>query len=412
MSRMVAILLLAAPLLAEPPPRTGTCPDALRPFDELLTSFMAEHRVPGASLAVVRHGRLVVARGYGWADREEKAPVRPESLFRIASVSKPITAVAVLQLVEAGKLELEDKAVDVLEIRDLVVDPRLADVTIHQLLRHTAGFDRGRSFDPMFRSVRIARALEVVPPAKPWDIIRFMAGRPLDFAPGQGHAYSNFGYCMLGRVIEKASGEPYEAYVRERVLKPLGITRMRVGKSLRRDRAEDEVVYYVKGPPTARAVVGAMGHKVPVPYGTWYHEALDAHGGWIGSATGLARFAAAFDDPAACPVLPAKRVRQMFLRPPGRAGYDAEGEPRPAYYACGWLVRPLGRRGANHWHGGLLPGTATLLVRRWDGLSWVVLFNTARGKNGVVLSDAIDPLLHRAANAVEHWPERLDLSKD
>src|SRR5262249_38714238 len=157
-----------------------------------------------------------------------REPVRPRSLFRIASVSKPITSAAVLQLVEQGKLGLDDRVVDLLDVRHngdpiAPADPRLKRVTIRHLLQHRGGWDRDKSFDPMFRSVRIAREFGTRPPAGPELIIASMWKRPLDFDPGARSCYSNFGYCVLGRVIEKVSGISYEAYVREHILAPLGI---------------------------------------------------------------------------------------------------------------------------------------------------------------------------------------------
>jgi N-acyl-D-amino-acid deacylase len=408
----VSFVLQAACANAEAPPQTGPADPRLAGFDRLMISFMKEHQIPGASLAIGRKGRLVYTRGYGVARRAEKnlaaVPVRPDALFRIASVSKPITAVAVLQLVERGRLRLDDHVVEVLRIKPHLeagaqVDPRLARVTIRQLLQHTAGWDRQRSFDPMFRPLIIAKALHVAAPAGPRDVIRYMFGRPLDFDPGTRMAYSNFGFCVLGRVIEKVSGQSYESYVRKEVLAPLGIQRMRLGRTL--TPAEGEVHYYDPLNRLGPAVVGPMDHPVPFPYGVWYLEAMDAHGGWIASAADLVRFATAFDDPEHCPILRAESIRTMFARPKGRAGYEADGRPAESYYACGWMVRPEGQGGRqNTWHDGALDGSASLMVRRGDGLSWAVIFNTSARPMEKDLSKAIDPLLHDAADAVKEWP--------
>jgi N-acyl-D-amino-acid deacylase len=219
---------------ADPPTATATVPlsekadPRMVPFDKLLTDFVSEHKLPGAALAVTRNGRLVYAQGAGFADIEAGGLVKPDSLFRIASISKPITAVAVLQLVEQGKLGLDDRAFDRLEGDPALTphgtpDPRLKQVTIRQLLRHTGGWDRDVSFDPMFRPIEIARDLNAEPPAGTALVIRYMGGKPLDFNPGERYGYSNYGYCVLGRLIEKASGQTYEGYVREHVLRPLGV---------------------------------------------------------------------------------------------------------------------------------------------------------------------------------------------
>ncbi len=394
-----------------PLPVTGEAAPGLASFDRTLTAFLEKKGIPGAALAVVKEGRLVLARGYGWADLETKRPVLPTSLFRIASLSKAITAAAVLQLADRGKLSLRAEPFELLGIEPFLppgrkVDPRLKTVTVSQLLHHTGGFDRKASFDPMFRSVEIARALGKKPPAKPRDIIRWMWGRPLDFDPGTRFAYSNFGYCILGRVIEKLAGEGYEDYVKKNVLAPLGIRRMRIGGTLRSQRAPGEVTYYVKKGKKAPAVAGKIGALVDPPYGSFYMEALDSHGGWIASVVDMARFASAFDDPARCPILSRKGVERMFARTPGPAGYDSKGRPKAAYYACGWMVRPTKDGRSNQWHTGSLPGTATLMVRRHDGLCWAVFFNTRYDPAGGSLTRQVDPLLHRAADSVKHWHTR------
>jgi N-acyl-D-amino-acid deacylase len=390
---------------------TGTAHPDLVSFDRLMTSFVTLHEAPGAALAVTRGGRLVYARGFGYADREQQQPVQPHSLFRIASVSKPITAAAVLQLAERGKLRLEDRVFEVLNFEPHLskggkVDPRLRDVTVWQLLHHTGGWDSARSPDPMVvGSVKIARALGVAPPARPEHIIRYMMGRPLDFAPGRRYAYSNFGYCLLGRVIEAVSGRSYEEYVRAEVLAPLGVRAMKIGKTLPEGRAAGEVKYYDEGGPTAPAVFGdRLGKPVPRPYGSWCLEAMDAHGGWIASAVDLVRFAAAFDPPGG-KLLNAKSVRTMFARPGGDAGYKENGQPRADYYGCGWSVVPAEPGKANQFHAGGLDGSAALLVRRFDGLNWAVLFNAGAGPTGEQLATAIDGFVHHAADKVKRWPD-------
>ena len=204
-------------------PLSGTPVPELTALDEIMAGLLSDHEVPGASLAVSKDGRLIYARGFGWADSEHKEPVQPDSRFRIASISKPITAVAIFQLIEQGKLRLDDRVLDLLKLQPTETgDPRLATVTVRQCLEHTGGWDRDNSFDPMFRSVLIARTLKQEPPAKPQDVIQYMLGIPLDFAPGERFAYSNFGYCLLGRVIEAVAGKPYDEHVRAALFGPSG----------------------------------------------------------------------------------------------------------------------------------------------------------------------------------------------
>jgi CubicO group peptidase (beta-lactamase class C family) len=178
---------------------------------------------------------------------------------------------------------------------------------------------------------------------------------------------------------------------------------MRIGRTLPDQRAKGEVKYYDtdKGP----AVLGPqLGKLVPEPYGAWYLEAMDAHGGWIASAPDLIQFATAFDRPAQCKILQAKSIAQMFARPQGLAGYTPKGKPLEEYYGCGWSVRPT-NSGSKRiiWHDGSLPGTATLLVGRDDGMTWAALFNSREGaKKGNERLDPVDQIdgpMHDAANA-------------
>ena len=214
-------------------------------FDRRIREFIKEHRVPGVSIAVTDRGRVVFRRGYGYADVASGEVVQPKSLFRIASISKPITSVAILQLIEQGKLKLKNKIFEVLDYEDDIraagdkFDPRLRDITIRHLLEHRGGWDRGVSFDAMFQSVRFAQQVEVDAPADQAAVIKAMFSHQLDFDPGERYAYSNFGYCLLGRVVEKLSGQPYDEYVKKHVLAPIGITAMKIGRSRLAGRAEN-----------------------------------------------------------------------------------------------------------------------------------------------------------------------------
>jgi len=407
---LIAIILSATSLskAAEAIVRTGIEDPRLASFDRLMTSFLAERKVPGAAIAVARNGRLVYSRGFGYADVQQKVPVQPNSLFRIASVSKPFTSAAVMLLVQQGKLRLDDHWYPVLRMSPLPgehLDEGLKQITIRELLQHRGGWDRNKSFDPMFRPVLIARKLGTAPPAGPRQVIQYMLGQPLDFAPGERYAYSNFGYCILGRVIEQVSHEPYDQFVRQHVLLPLGIRDMRLGRSLPQFRAAGEVKYYSHG--TGESVFASnLGRPVPWCYGGWNLEAMDSHGGWIASAVDLVRFGCSFDQGAQPAIVLPDSIRQLFARPPGEAGFEPDGKPKVVYYGCGWSVRIVGPGRINTWHNGLFDGTSSLLVRRWDGLTWAVIFNTDRDAKEKVLSDLIDPLLHGAADEVKQWPQK------
>ena len=392
--------------------------DAIAPaaaFDKAVEEFMKERNVPGGALAVARNGKLVYARGYGWAVREAKAAATPNSLFRIASLSKPITAVAVLKLVEGGKLDLDAEVFDLLALgsqlpKGAMLDDRWKRITLRHLLHHTAGWDRDKSGDPMFKSREISKSLGEPPPATPAQIIRWTLGRPLDFDPGARYSYSNFGYCLLGRVIEKASGQPYEKFVQQSVLVSAGVRRMRLGASLERGRAEDEVRYYTSDDSKTNSVFTGSKDSVRRPYGGFFLEAMDAHGGWIGSAVDLVRFVTALDDPRRNPLKKPESLRWLFEAPAAPVARETDGRLKDQWYACGWQVRPVRDAAANHWHSGSLPGTYTLLVRRWDGIAFAALFNQ-RSDDWKSGDAALDPALNRAASAVTEWPEEDSFGK-
>lgn len=410
----------------------------LEPFDRLAQRLIREHHVPGLAIAVTERGRLVHASGYGVADLDTGQPVTPQTLFRIASISKPITAVAVLRLASQGAITLDAPLIDqsgmtepfqeAIKLNGSKVDPRWQEVTVRQALQHRGGWDRDRSFDPMFRSGQFADELQIAPPAGARDVIRVMFNRPLDFDPGTRYAYSNFGYNLLGRVIESKSGMTYEAYVRDEVLRPLGITQMRIGRTRLADRTPGESRYHHPG--TAPSVFAAdFGQPVPHPYGSWYLEAMDSHGGWIASAIDLARFAAAFDSPDHCPVLDRASIDQMHARPtppqstvtkkpnavtedsakddspqqdPAKA--DAAKEDDAVYYSLGWNNRELPGGGVHHWHSGSLPGTSTILIRRHDKKNFIALLNTRHSPKTEKLAAEVDRALHEAAAEVSTWP--------
>ncbi len=369
--------------------------------DAEMQNFLKQHRVPGAAVAVTHNGKMIYAKGFGNANIADREKVTSKSLFRIASLSKPITAVAVLKLAEEGKLTLNDRVYQRLgmedEFEDSAVESRLASITIRQLLQHRGGWDRNQSFDPMFRSTRFAADLGVSPPADAHAVIKAMLNQPLDFNPGDRYAYSNFGYCLLGRVIEKVSGQTYEDYVKQSVLEPLGIRTMRLGRTRLDKRVENEVRYYH---PFSSPSVFAEDLNDPVPshYGGWHLEAMDSHGGWLASAEDLAKFAMAFDFPDSSPILSKQSITEMHMRPPGLAGHDKTGNPKTVYYSLGWSNRVLAENKMNHWHTGSLPGTTTILIRRHDGKNIVGLLNTRTSAAKESLSRALDQLMHRLAN--------------
>jgi CubicO group peptidase (beta-lactamase class C family) len=370
---LVCLLVLVgvgAEAAKAPPGATGKPIPKLVVVDRAVSALMVRWKVPGVSVGVVKDGRLVYARGFGYADREAGVRVQPGSRFRIASVSKPVTAVAVMKLLQDGTLDSIDRKVfgptGILNdpIYADILDPRVTGVTVRDLLQHTAGWDSGQGYDPQYDLVNIARTMATPPPADSVNVIRYMLkNRKLDADPGKEYHYSNFGYNVLGRVIEKLTGLRYETYVRKQILDPVGAKTMRIGGDLPRDRTVDEVSYYETADWPLVASTYGTGEMVTNSYGGYHLCTLDAHGGWLATSTDLLRFMTAVDGFATKPdILDAARIELMTTP---SAKFESN-------YALGWVVRPDGT-----WlhAGALTTGVYSMLVRQADGVEWAILCN-------------------------------------
>jgi CubicO group peptidase (beta-lactamase class C family) len=405
---LVAALLVAVGAAEASPAPTGSALPGLGAYDELMTALIKKWDVPGAGLAVAYHGKLLLVRGYGLASKERSVAVEPTSLFRLASLSKTVTAVAVLRLVQDGRLKLDTRVLPILgdigPRADRIIDVRVRDITVRHLLQHSGGFDRERSGDVVFlpgAADAAQRQNGPLPPDCP-TIMRDTLERTLDFTPGERYAYSNVGYCILGRVIEKVTGMTYETYVREHVVGPAGATRMRIGRTLQ--PAEEEVRYYdYRGAKEVRAMPG-LGLKIaPQPYGAFAVETMDSYGGWIGAPIDYLRFVLAIDGRRGPALLNAETLAEMNapsgLRE-GKTGDDANADG--VSYGLGIRVRRV-RNGANLFHTGSIPGTSTLAVRTADGFAWVVAFNSRpQERNG--FRGEVDRGLWTAKSRVKSWP--------
>jgi CubicO group peptidase (beta-lactamase class C family) len=325
-------------------------------------------------------------------------------LFRIASISKPITATAISRLAQDGALSLSTPITNLVDLTPppgQTADPRLAQATVRRVLQHLGGFGDPTvtGFDPMFADRTISQFFGTPLPVSQAQIIEYNSGRPLAHAPGSAYGYSNYGYLLLGRVIEAVTGMSYPNYVQQAVLGPLGITRMRQGRSAAGLKASTEVTY--RDLKSSTTVLDTSGATVPNPYGAFNLENMDSHGAWLASAVDLVRFATVFDLPAGTTVLDQASVTATFGVP--ETGINSDG----SYYGYGWQVRPTsGGVGYNSWHNGSLDGTWTWLVRTYNGWSWAALFNQRDDAGDPTSStyNAIDSALWSAADAVTSWP--------
>jgi len=363
-------------------------------IDHNVERFLRRNNLAGASLSIAKDGKVVFAKGYGFADKERSISVQPYNLFRIASVSKLVTAVAIMKLVEFDSLSLESKVFGINGILNdssylSYKDKKVEQITVRQLLNHSAGWTN-RWGDPMFMPNVISSKLKKDYPIKGKDIIEFMLQKSLHYPPGTMSSYSNFGYTVLEQVIEKASGMDYEMFVKTHVLYPLEIFDMQIGKSYLSERLDLEVKYYE--PQENFFVPDYMGKQEDVlrSYGGNDIKTLGAAGGWVSSSTDLLKLVLAidgFDNPK--DILSKESIKEMI-------SIELLGGS------------PLGWRGVKegkYWYRtGTLAGTAALVVRKDDGLTYVIIFNSSSWK-GPEFANDIKYMMDYTLAKVDEWPK-------
>jgi CubicO group peptidase (beta-lactamase class C family) len=338
---------------------TGTNPDgAFADLRQALQFKMLAYSIPSLSIAVVRNGRLVYLDALGISDMEAGKKASVDDRYRIASLSKSLTLVAILELVQNGQLSFNQRVFGtqgILGNRYGTPPPgsNKDQITVGHLIDHTSGWLNVPD-DPMFSAN--SRTQE--------DIITdLVSNRSLVSSPGSSFSYFNAGYCILGRVIENVTAQPYEAWVQERILKPAGITGMRIGGSTLAERLPQEVKYYQ---------TGIDPYRMHIPR-------LDATGGWIATAKDLARFLVRVD------------------RNPGVPDIIPEDPPGQLYFEF-----------FNWYQYGSLPGTSAIMQRVNDQLGFVLLVNTRTESNPIQILDDLNATTAARISAItiSSWPER------
>src|SRR5688500_617082 len=233
MTRLFTILCIVSVAVectfADELPMTGKPDKKFAAFDVAIQKFMQEREISAGVISIRYRNQLVYERGYGWSDEAKSKKVEPNALFRIAGLSKPITAAAVRQLILQKKLTPTTKIVELLELKPLdgvTPDPRLAKVTIEHLLDHAGGWDP-QTYEPMRLSSQkeMMEAMQLAQAPTPMEMARFMMGKPLQFEPGEKGRVRNcdFGFVLLALAVEKASGQPYHEVVQTRLFSQLKI---------------------------------------------------------------------------------------------------------------------------------------------------------------------------------------------
>ena len=371
-------------------PETGIALQGTEAFDKEMLQLLDKWKIPGASLAVAVDGRLVLAKAYGYADLEKKISATPNTTFRMGSITKTLTAAAILRLAEQNKLDLNAPILPLLERVNItpkkIIDSRIKDITIKHLLQHSGGMDRNVSGDPVFMPILadISRRQNSVPVTCSAIAIDMLEGK-LDFTPGTKFAYSNVGYCVLGKIVEAISGDSFQAYVSRELLMPSIGRSYVIGRSLA--PLSDESHYHMMGASKVRSAPGVDESWVDAPYGSYSIENMEAFGAWVASPTDVLKFFLAIDGSRGQSLLNKQGLVAMLDRP----SYLSEESRR--YYGLGVEINS-GPAGVNWFQGGAQPGVLSLALRAHTGNSWVVVFN-ARPKDSKFVQD-YDRALWRA----------------
>ena len=360
--------------------------------EKTIRSFMHRWSIAGASVAISLDGKLIYAKGFGYADTTSKEETQPYHKFRIASISKLVTAVAIMKLQEEGKLSLRDR---VFGPNAILNDPyfsnpkdkRVYGITVAHLLSHEGGWTQ-RWGDQMFMPLLIADKMGVKPPADARTIVRFALDKGLHFTPGTGKAYSNLGYTILGLIIEKVSGMSYEEYCRKAVLEPLGIYDMSLAHNLLSQKAPFEVTYYEPSDVVLKPSIYGTGELVPPSYGGNDIEALGGAGAWLATAPDLIRLMLAVDG---------FKTRQDILT---SQSIEFMTDNDNGYAPIGWKTTVYN---GTWWRTGSFPGSAGMMKRQSDGIGWVILFNSSAW-NGPEIYSYINNMMYRVLSQVKHWP--------
>ena len=284
---IVACILVSAPIF--PPqladiPVNGECESFAKPFDAVMIDYLVKTKAPGGALSIFYKGKKVYSKGFGLANVEEKRAFTPTTPTRISSLSKHLTQRAIKILIQQGKISLETKAVDILAQEGIVplvkqgnlVDSRLGKITVGQLLEHKSGIRAGLDISQC-TSDEVIRLMGFKTPISPQDALGYVLGLPLESDPGTTTNYSNFGYSLLGKIVQIVSGKPYEEFVRTNVLFPkVDPNSWFVTSAQRKDKRREEAEYY---------------SSISTP--TWdafRWDILAGAGGWVASVEGIAEF--------------------------------------------------------------------------------------------------------------------------
>ena len=361
-------------------------------FDAAIRRFMRYWDIKGASFALMKNDSLIYAKGYGYSNIGDSIECEVKNVFRIASVSKLITAVAIMRLCETGKLSTDDFVFgeEGILCDSLFLnyrDKNIKKITVDHLLRHTSGF-RNPHGDAAFNTELVAKFLGKELPLSMDDMVEYATKIRLRAKPGGYYNYSNLGYIILSKVIEEVSGMPYETYVKDSVLAPIGCYDIHLAHNYQDEFLENEVHYYeVREAEPVPAFDGSDTLVMKSRGGNDVHGLYGA-GGWVASPVELLKLVASIDN---CP------VKKEFL---SQESIDFMTAHSKTLKPAGWAsVSP------REWlRTGSMAGTSALIKAQTNGYTWVFISNSSSW-TGPALSRQMNRDITRALNRVKKWPE-------
>lgn len=352
----------------------------LHGMDSIMRRYLKRWEINGAQLAISRNDSLLYARGFGFADVQKQQPMEPSYIMRMASVSKLVTAVGIMKLRDMGKLRLDEKVFGPNGVLNDTIythairDKRHFDITVEQLLRHTAGFNN-RYGDPIFSTRYIMQQNHLTTPPDHRTLLQIVLQRKLGYTPGTMKHYCNIGYTLLSLIIEKRTGMSYEKFMQKYVLEPAGCYDFHIAGNYLKDRRPNETVYYMHSSSEPAQEFNNSGQLVERCYGENDITTALGAGAWTASAAELCRLVAAIDgDPTLPDVISDEAVKMMTEEMPDHQ------------YSLGWNYTPRGGRWIRT---GSLVGTSAIVLRYPDGECWVFITNTSTWKGHEFSKDTI-----------------------
>lgn len=366
--------------------------DDYEAIDRTVERFAHKWGLAGASVAIAHNGELLYAKGIGFANKETNEHVQPYHLFRIASVSKLITAITIMKLVDQNKIDLHQTIFGPIGILNEpkysnYIDKRVEQITVEHLLNHSAGWST-RWGDHLFMHQSIARQLEKELPLGKDDIIQFALSKRLHYNPGNHSSYNNLGYLILERVIEKVTTKSYEHFVKESILAPIGVYDAFIAFNFDSLRYPYEVRYYEV--PEAELVPAFDGSPQMLLKCRGGNDirTLGAAGGWVISSVSLIKILLAIDPQNnQQKIITSKSARRLT-------------QTQPGLHPLGW--RWISGNG-NKWRTGSFAGSSALALARSDGFTYVFLTNSSPWV-GSKFPYEVDKMMTKAIQSVDNWP--------